>query len=268
MVHRLSDLWPYHGPCHYDECSLKRRGFTTWLFRTTCYSGEWLPQARVAPSAWLAKQLTPNRCSPVRVIPNAVPIPSQLEVRPPGPTLRLGFIALKPFEPRKGLSSLVAALAKLPQAGPRLELHVFGAAGRSRPPTIPRVQLVMHDRFAPCEIGEVCRRFDVLICPSRHDNSPNVVTEALAHGRPVIAQEGLGMSTYLTPEVGALLDFHGNPVTAAEALAKAIQTILGDYLGYSSRAAAHARAHFAPAVIGARYRELYTELLAAPQGRG
>jgi hypothetical protein len=57
VVHRMSDLWPYHGPAHYAVRPETAPRSARWLMRRTVLAGARLPAARVAPSQWLADVL-------------------------------------------------------------------------------------------------------------------------------------------------------------------------------------------------------------------
>lgn len=250
-VHRMSDFWPYHGPSHYaanpgDGSPLAKRLFAVGGF------GALRPSARVAPSHWLADHVSGAR---PHVIPNAVTSPT-VEARGPlreGP-IRLGFISGKLNDPRKGLDRLITALQGLPEGLATLTAHGSGV--------VPVASVPVHNkgRFEASERAEVYRDIDILVCPSRYDNSPNTVTEALSHGVPVIGQTGTGMETYIDPKHGALLDFWGD---APPDLEGALSGIAARYPQASAAALHRTRTEFAPEVIGQAYTTLYETLLAA-----
>jgi glycosyltransferase involved in cell wall biosynthesis len=261
VVHRMSDLWPYHGPGHYAVRPEAAPRSARWLMRRTVLAGACLPAARVAPSQWLADVLAGGDEGLVRVIRNAVAAPT-IAARPQlqRGNVRFGFIARQLANPRKGLAALPPVLAALARTRRGVSLHLFGESGRGAVPRIPGVEVVAHGLFARSELARVFSEFDVLLCPSRIDNSPNVVSEALAHGRPVIAQSGTGMASYVDPTRGALLDFYDVPARVAEAFASACDSILADYAAVACRAAHFARTELAPEVIGRAYVRLYCAL--------
>jgi glycosyltransferase involved in cell wall biosynthesis len=100
---------------------------------------------------------------------------------------------------------------------------------------------------------------DVLVCPSRIEPLGNVVIEAWAHGRPVVAAASAGPGWLIEDEVSGLLV----PLENANALAGAVGRVLGD-LGMSARLVEAGRAAYLarfsePAVV-ARYVELFEEV--------
>jgi teichuronic acid biosynthesis glycosyltransferase TuaC len=78
---------------------------------------------------------------------------------------------------------------------------------------------------SPDEVAAACRAADVLVLPSEREGWPNVVTEALASGLPVVATPVGGIPEILgtdpQPSRGALV-----PVHDVGALAAALRTVL------------------------------------------
>ena len=159
-VHRMSDLWPYHGPQHYAETAGSAPRLAQSFFKAGSFGG-FTPTARVAPSKWLAETVSGTR---PHIIPNAVVSdkglrPKALRDQP----LRLGFISGKLTDPRKGLARLERVMDTLPQG--LATLHTYGAG---KPPAFVR------DNAGPFEKANrtrVYRDIDVLICPSAQDLS-------------------------------------------------------------------------------------------------
>lgn len=88
------------------------------------------------------------------------------------------------------------------------------------------------------------RAADVVVVPSASEGMSNVLLEAMAHARPVIASDVAGAREVIErPELGMLV-----PVGAARALAEAIDRMLSDGAA-ASRAGRAAREH-----VAARYR--------------
>ncbi len=249
-VHRMSDFWPYHGPAHYAGAPGSGTGLARRLFAMGGYAS-FAPTARVAPSDWLADKVEGVR---PHVIPNAVAdVPSAAPRELKEGPVRLGFISGKLNDPRKGLNRLLSAVQALP---PDLAvLHCYGAgkvAERSG-------QVLNKGRFDKADRARVYEEIDILICPSRLDNSPNTVTEALSHGVPVIGQTGTGMESYIRDDHGVLLDFWGR---TGPDLQGAISKITARYNAFSEAALKRARSEFAPATVGQAYEKLYERLLA------
>ena len=94
---------------------------------------------------------------------------------------------------------------------------------------------------------------DVLVCPSRHEPLGNVVVEAFAAGRPVVAATADGPRELIRPGEDGLLV----PVEDAEALATSLGLVLGNPRFAGALAAAgRARfeAEFAEAPVLAQWR--------------
>lgn len=260
VVHRMSDFWPYHGAHHYALSPPVRPDLADRLLRRLVFDGTAWPHRRVAPSHWLAERLG---SATVEVIRNAVAAPARLRPRgvPQGP-LRLGFISAQVLDPRKGFAALPALVDGLArERRSAVELHIFGRFPARGMAAFAAARAVHHPPFSPQEVASVYETFDILLCPSQRDNSPNVVTEALAHGVPVIAQCGTGMDSYVSEDTGGLIDFHAPHAQSLQALAAAVERIAADYRRVSGNARAYAIAELSPAVIGERYGGLYQRLL-------
>ncbi len=105
---------------------------------------------------------------------------------------------------------------------------------------------------------------DLLACPSRHEPLGNVVLEAWAQGRPVVAAAAQGPSALISEgETGLLV-----PKDHAEALAEAMARVLGDG-ALAARLAAGGRAAYEAAfterMVVAGYLELF-EAVAGARG--
>lgn len=264
VVHRMSDFWPYHGARHYAERPPDHPDLADRLLRRWIHADTGAVPCRVAPSHWLAERLGGHG---VTVIRNAVTVPHGIAPKPGiGRRLRFGFIAARVLDPRKGFTALAPVLdAFAARTGRVVELQVFGNAPRKGLPVPAAVTTCTHPAFGRNRLSEVFGRFDILLCPSRQDNSPNVVTEALAHGVPVIGQSGTGMDSYVTTSSGALVDFHGDVGRAADAFTDAANRIAADLTAHSAAALAFARQELGPETIGRQYRALYERLVERTQ---
>jgi glycosyltransferase involved in cell wall biosynthesis len=203
----------------------------------------------------------------VRFIRNAQRPASTAYRQPPAPDkLRFGFISNNVLDRRKGFEQLPPFLQGLTRHGISVAIHVYGHIPRGRSLRIPSVEIIAGGTFARERLNEVYDSFDILLCPSRHDNSPNVVTEALAYGRPVIAQAGTGIDSYLTSDTGASVDFFNDNHPAIDNFVYACKRIAANYLHYSTAAATYAADFLHPAIIGHQYLQLYSELIENRRG--
>lgn len=265
VVQRMSDFWPYHGARHYADLPPKRMDLAEWLLRRTITDGRYVPDALVAPSEWLAAKLRqqPTFSARVRFIRNAVVVPEHVPVRTHrSDALHFGFIANKLTDVRKGLFTLPPRLEALAKQGQKIVLNLFGRGQVTGFPQVPGVTVRANGPFERSALRQVYEQFDVLLCPSVRDNSPNAVTEALAHGIPVIAQSGTGMDSYVSDETGALVSYHDDHDPALNAFVAAVERIVGRYASISAAASEYAKRFLHPRVIGQSYMELYAELIA------
>jgi len=257
IVHRLSDFWPYHGASHYAESTPKQPSFSDFLLRHLIFDGNNKPDLLVAPSHWLADRLSSEN---VEVICNAVDIPPQnLNRCKPGGILRLGFISTDIFDERKGIQFLPPFLDAVHRD---IELHVFGRLSRGKTLlNFSNISVVRHPPFSPNELIQVYNSFDVLLCPSKSDNSPNVLTEAFSFGVPVVAQSGTGMETYVNNYMGALIDFQTPSDDNIKRFSAILEKIISEYELFSNTARNFVQDKLSPHMIGSQYKNLYLNLL-------
>ncbi len=131
------------------------------------------------------------------------------------------------LSPEKGIDVLVDAFARLAPGADDACLYVVGdgpsrgdlEARIARAGLGDRVRLVgtrPHD-----EIPDWMRAADVVVLPSRTEGHPNVVLEALACGRPVVATATGGVPEMIDDARGRLV-----PVEDADAMARAVAEVL------------------------------------------
>lgn len=268
VVHRMSDCWPYLGPKHYPTAMSPARGLQYWWFRRFIYARGHEPDALVAPSAWLAdliSQSLPDK-GQIPVIRNAVSAATRSVHRKHfDRVVRFGFIAHDALYPRKGLLQLRPYLEVMVRQGIRVELHIYGKTPYRKPSVGRGVCAFWHGTFPRKKLPEVLGCCDILLCPSIIDNSPNTLCEALAHGVPVIAQSGTGMDSYISGDIGALIDFWGHTQKDEEAFQAVVLSILGQYRLYSEAAYEFASRELGPRFIGSKYRQLYLDAITGTQ---
>jgi glycogen(starch) synthase len=168
----------------------------------------------------------------VLVIPNTYggPIPPVTQERTPPTVLAVGRI-----EPTKSPEDLVRAAALLRDRVPGCTVQFVGghpgsqvgrrfAAGVEALARRLDAPCVFHGSLPRERVLALYRSARVVAVPSRLDNFPSVVLEALAHGRPVVCSEGVG-SAELVVAAGAGTVV---PVGDPEALARALAAYLVD----------------------------------------
>jgi glycosyltransferase involved in cell wall biosynthesis len=127
----------------------------------------------------------------------------------------------------KGLGELVTAVAKLGKQRPRLRCHIIGD-GPARGALIESIAALgagQHFSLAPAcpteGVGRWMAASDLITLPSYREGCPNVVVEALASGRPVVASNVGGIPELVDDEGGRLV-----PARDAEALERALDQVL------------------------------------------
>lgn len=173
------------------------------------------------------------------------------------------ILALGRLHPNKAFDVLLQALVRLPDAylwiagdGPlRENLEVLA----QRLGVKPRVRFLGWRDDVPALLA-AC---DVFVCPSRHEPLGNVVLEAWARGKPVVAADAVGPGMLIKQmENGVLV-----PVDDAEALASAVRAVFEDdelraQLGRNGRATFEAS--YSERVVVAKYIAFFESLLAEP----
>lgn len=270
VIHRMSDMWPYGGPYHYMPSSSRVGGFarlSTGLFNATVKRNDGMPDLLTAPSQWLAdrvRSVVPSQTC-IEVVRNATYLSDGLgQARGPlHRTLRLGFISGSVTQHRKGFDLLAPLLDGSRMSAEWNVLQVFGRAGRGAAKYAPRrITVNYHGPYGSGDVDSVYRNVDVLLCPSRLDNSPNVVCEALVRGIPVIGQIDTGMNSYIVHgSTGFLFDFADSSPENIEVLESYLADVAANYTSFSERASAYARDHLSLSKIGRAYVDLYNRLL-------
>ena len=128
---------------------------------------------------------------------------------------------------KKGLRELVQAAATLHQERANLQVYLIGE-GPDRPLTLSAIQAnaaagYIH-ALPGCAFDEVAvwmAAADLVTLPSYMEGCPNVVLEALACGRPVVASNVGGIPEILSDECGRLV-----PPRDSGALAQALASVL------------------------------------------
>lgn len=126
----------------------------------------------------------------------------------------------------KGLRELFAATARAAATQPALELAVVGDGPMRdevmRLAAASGVRVHLAGALPPREVARWMAACDVVTLPSHSEGHPNVLVEALACGRPVVASAVGGVPEIVDSASGLLV-----PVKNVEALAAALVTALG-----------------------------------------
>jgi glycosyltransferase involved in cell wall biosynthesis len=135
-----------------------------------------------------------------------------VQPQPAKPHSELVFGFIGSLSPVKDPLGLVRAFSRV-SGDARLVLHGPGDEGAVRQLSAllgaePRAEY--RGAFAPAELGEVLAEIDVLVLPSRVENYPLVLREALSAGIPVIATRTGGIPEIVEHGVDGLLCEPGN----------------------------------------------------------
>ena len=292
LLWTLHDMWAFCGAEHYAFDDRWRQGYrrdnrpahesgfdlNRWTWRRKLK--HWRRPLHIAtPSRWLAdcvRQSALMRDWPVSVAPNCIdterwrPMEQstarQLFGLPQAAPLLLFSAAGGVAAHHKGFDLLVAALARLGQEIPQLQLVISGQHPARQPPDLGLpIHYVgsLHDDLSLCALYNAV---DVVATPSRLDNFPNVAVEAHACGAPVVAFAVCGLLDIVEHQGSGYL---AKPFDVDD-LAAGIKWTLnlpatggGETTRQSLRLTARNRALqlFANDVVAARYKALYEQVL-------
>ena len=110
------------------------------------------------------------------------------------------------------------------------------------------------------EVKQFYKYVDVLVCPSRDDPLPIVVSQALQNGIPCIVSNEVGQSEFLVDEKGGMVV----PAEDANALAIAMTKYIKDegWIKESSKGAKEIfESHFSEQVMRKNLEEIVCELI-------
>ncbi|MCF8383438.1 MAG: glycosyltransferase family 4 protein [Chlorobium sp.] len=288
LLWTLHDMWAFCGAEHYTEDFRWREGYYhhnrpsnesgfdlnrwAWSRKQKAWKE---PIHIVTPSKWLGKCVQESKLMagwPVSVIPNPIDTTLWRPVEKALARKIFNFPQDIPFllfganggskNPIKGYDKILKALELLAGEIKGLELIVFGQhAPEKSSDTGFKVRYTGHlyDDLTLCLLYSAA---DVLVVPSRIDNLPNTVVEALACGTPVIAFNACGLPDMIDHKVTGYL---AEPFDV-EDLARGIKWVLCDNAGYDDlcrKARQKAVREYDLDVVSRRYMRLYESILEA-----
>jgi glycosyltransferase involved in cell wall biosynthesis len=223
VVWRLSDLWPMTGHCAYPGACERWRGGcgecpdlasypaigsdrTAYLFNRKDKIYRCSALNIVAPSSWTEKCARESPLLgrfPVTCIPNGL---DAAAFRPIDRAEARQIIGIDPAKkvimfaahilddnPRKGGDVLLDAVGRL-ENPERYLLILVGEGGRDWARRTSLEVRLMGFVGKPDELAEIYSAADVVAIPSAVENLPNVLIEALACGRAIVASDTGGMN--------------------------------------------------------------------------
>lgn len=203
----------------------------------------------------------------VRVLNNGVPTSERLLPRvPPRQIWTLATIAL--FRPRKGLETLLEALAQLRQENLPVRLRAIGSF---ETPDYERSARALADRLGLAEcvewagfrsnVVEELLATDLLIFPSLlAEGLPMVIIEAMAAGTPIIGSRVDGVADAIRDGVDGLLCAPGNSNELAAAIGRVVRAEI-DWQDLRSNAWRRQREQFSDRNMARGLAALYREIL-------
>lgn len=124
--------------------------------------------------------------------------------------------------PEKGLGELLAAMTRLPTGPWQLALVGDGPMrdALARAAAQSPVPVIMPGSQTPVQVADWMAAADLVTLPSYSEGHPNVLVEALACGRPVVATDVGGIPEVVDADSGRLV-----PVRDVDALARALHDV-------------------------------------------
>jgi len=174
--------------------------------------------------------------------------------------------------PRKGLLQLLAALVRVRQEIPSVQLRVAGETD-SAPDYVGACQRLIEQQQlngAVTFLGSLTMDAmvaeqagcTILALPSKQETAPVAVAEAMAAGRAVVATQICGVPFMVEDGVSGLLVEDGDIAGLADALTRLLRDpVLHSKMGQCGRQIAQAR--FSADAVARRTREVYLELAGA-----
>jgi glycosyltransferase involved in cell wall biosynthesis len=291
IVWTLHDMWAFCGAEHYTDDGIDARwrhgyrannrprdesGFDLNYWTAKRKQRHWRnPFNIVCPSNWLAGCVRDSALMkgwPISVIPNPLdldrfyPIDKQLARQllnlPQDKALVLFGAVGGGDDPRKGSDLLIAALEQLKtKLSQELELVIFG---QSRPASVAELGFPirytghLHDEIS---LALLYSAVDVFVAPSRQDNLPNTVVEALACGTPTVAFKIGGMPDLIVHHRSGYLALPYDINDLAQGIQWVVERQLQDNsLGVAARQSAELTFH--PRIVAKQYEEVYQAAMA------
>lgn len=293
LIWTVHDMWALTGGCHYDEecgrhaegcgrCPILHSDEThdlsarRWQAKQRAYAP--LDLTVVSPSRWLADGV---RRSPlfagkrVEVIANGIDLDAfkpldrafarhALGLPAEGRVLLFGAVNAG-TDPRKGHDLLQAAMGRLAERfGPEeLVLAVFGSTPARRDTSFGFRTWHFGHLGDELSLALLYAAADVFVAPSRQDNLPNTLVEALACGTPCVAFDIGGMPDLITHGYNGYLATPFDANDLAEGVAWTLSTADDRPRRLADAARQSARERFDLGTQTRRHLALYRELLPA-----
>jgi glycosyltransferase involved in cell wall biosynthesis len=236
VVITMHDMRLATGGCHYSgacqgyktvctACPLVRTGFHNCVSNSKMKQKSSISKLNnltvITPSLWLknaVSDLPDFKDAEVLEVNNPIPeiYFSPREARTSS-TFKIGFIAANLNNPYKGLNTLVEAVNKL-ASDFQTQVEIIFMGKGNIPEIDPRIKWSIRTSNEDQEVRKFYDEIDLLCVPSIEDNSPSVISEAIAAGVMVVGSRVGGL-----PEMLELFEMRvvdpGDSKSLAEAIA-------------------------------------------------
>jgi glycosyltransferase involved in cell wall biosynthesis len=190
----------------------------------------------IAPSRFLMDRYLDWGIEPSRILHEDYgrhPVERVVETHRPGRRNRFGFFGQ--FSHYKGVTVLLRAMAMLSELEPDIRAWLHGTNLDIQPEDFQTEfaelmekagdSVTLAGRYEDHELPRLMEQIDWVVVPSRWwENSPLVIQEAFAHGRPVISSDIGGMAEKVLDGVNGLTFRAGDPLS----LVKTMRTAVSD----------------------------------------
>lgn len=173
------------------------------------------------PMQGMLRQLFPGHAGRCLHIPNGVDGRFLALPFPEADSQKLRLVSIGSLIPRKDFKSIINAMQELPDM---VTLTIIGEGPEQTALERLARELELSDRIifrggsAPEAIPDVLEAHDALILASHAEGRPNVVVEAMAAGRTVLASRLPGIAELIRDGHNGLLFEPGNPASIAESV--------------------------------------------------
>lgn len=288
LVWTLHDSWPFTGGCHLPDLCRRytescghcpqllhpgENDLSRTIWREKQREWQELNLTIITPSQWLAgcaKDSSLFRSRRIDVIPNGVNLRLYRPLDKPFSRAALNLPTDKRLamfgavnsaaDHNKGFDLLQAALRQLAAGGwnDRLELVIFGADAPQNPPDFGLKCHYLGTIRDEITMPLVYSAADVFVAPSRQENLPNTILEALACGTPCAAFHIGGMPDMIDHRENGYLAEPYSPADLARGIVWGIEQ--NHDLRLSAAARLKMEKYFEHEAVSRRILALYQEL--------
>lgn len=289
----LHDLWPITGGCHYNancrkfehychHCPELNSGnnkdlsYKTWSQKKLIY--DQLQPIFIAPSQWMAKEIEKSSLGsayPVHVIPNGIDhqmykprdkAESRRYFNLPYDKKLILFGAVNAIEDdRKGFNELVKSLQLLDDQidleTNNIELLVFGNQSESISESLSTKIHYLGPLSTEEALINCYNAANFLVIPSKQDNLPNTIMEALACGTPCIGFNTGGIPEMIEHGKTGFIAETGNSQDLAKKIKSAINLTDDEFYTFKEACREKVLTNYTYSHIANQHLTLYQEYL-------